>query len=397
MTSLSRSVRSPSRNSAVAAFELSPDFIHLNHGSYGAVPREVRLEQERLRAAIERNPTGYFQDELPDAMRSMAAHVARRLGGRSEDWVFCENVTAAISAVLHSLPLESGDEILTTSHAYGAVLKAISLVAERRGAKMTIASLPPLLEHDDQVVETIRSALGFRTRLLIVDHITSATATILPVKRIAELARDSGVPVLIDGAHAPGQIALDVPQIGADWYTGNAHKWMFAPRGCGLLWTTPARHGQTRPAVFSHGTDQGYAAAFDWIGTRDPTPWLCFEAAARAHDGLGGPDLMAHNRDVAADGARMIASALNVQVAGTPETRAAMAAFMLSEHGGDAEHAMRFRHALAREHRIMAPTYAFAGRLWLRISAQIYNELADYEHLVAACEMLLAMRAPVIA
>ncbi len=394
MTSLSRSALTPSPNSNAAAFELSPDFIHLNHGSYGAVPREVRLEQERLRAAIERNPTGYFQDELPDAMRSMAAHVAQRLGGRSEDWVFCENATAAVSAVLHSLPLEWGDEILTTSHAYGAVLKAMSLVAERRGAKLQIATLPPLLEHEDQVVEAVRFALGTRTRLLVVDHITSATATILPVKRIAELARDVGVPVLVDGAHAPGQIALDVPQIGADWYTGNAHKWMFAPRGCGLLWTTPARYGQIRPAVLSHGTDQGYTAAFDWVGTRDPTPWLCFEAAARAHDAFGGPDLMARNRDLAADGARMIASALDVQVAGTPDTRAAMAAFILSEHGGDTEHAMRVRHALAHEHRIMAPAYAFADRLWLRISAQIYNEPADYERLVAACQVLLAGRGP---
>src|SRR6202043_994827 len=185
MTSRSRSALTPSPNSNAAAFELLTDFIHLNHGSYGAVPRDVRLEQERLRAAIERNPTGYFQDELPDAMRSMAGHVAQRLGGQSEDWVFCENATAAVSAVLHSLPLESGDEILTTSHAYGAVLKAMSLVAERRGAKLQIATLPPLLDHDDQVVEAVRLALGSRTRLLVADHITSATATILPVKRIA--------------------------------------------------------------------------------------------------------------------------------------------------------------------------------------------------------------------
>ena len=392
MTNPSRSVLTPSPNSNAAAFELSPDFVHLNHGSYGAVPREVRLEQERLRAAIERNPTGYFQDELPGAMRSMAAHVARRLGGRSDDWVFCENATAAVSAVLHSLPLDPGDEILTTSHAYGAVLKAMNLVAERRSAKMRIATLPPLLDHDDQVVEAIRSALGARTRLLIIDHITSATATILPVMRIAEIAREAGVPILIDGAHAPGQIAINVPQIGADWYTGNAHKWMFAPRGCGLLWTAPARQEKTRPAVLSHGTDQGYTVAFDWVGTRDPTPWLCFEAAARAHDGFGGADLMARNRTLAAEGARMIAASLDVPIAGTPEMRAAMAAFVLDEQDGDAGHAARFRRALADEHRIMAPAYSFANRLWLRISAQIYNEPSDYERLAAACRVLLADR-----
>ena len=390
MTNPSRSALIQSPNSNAGAFELSPDFLHLNHGSYGAVPREVRLEQERQRAVIERNPTGFFQDEFPDAMRSMAAHVARRLGGRSEDWVFCENATAAVSAVLHSLPLGRGDEILTTSHAYGAVLKAMNLVAERRGAKVQIATLPPLLEHDDLAVEAMRPSLGSRTRLLVVDHITSATATILPVKRIVELARDAGVPILIDGAHAPGQIALDVPEIGADWYTGNAHKWMFAPRGCGLLWT--GRQEQTRPAVLSHGTDQGYAAAFDWIGTRDPTPWLCFETAARAHDGFGGADLMARNRALAAEGAQMVAAALAVPIAGTPDMRAAMAAFVLDGHGAGEERGAQFRRALAREHRIMAPAYTFADKLWLRISAQIYNQPADYERLVTACRMLLAHR-----
>lgn len=390
MISPSRSALSPNLNSdALGAFELDPDYLHLNHGSYGAVPREVRLEQDRWRAAIERNPSRFFQDELPPALRRMASCVAERLGGRGDDWVFCENATSAVNAVLQSLDLETGDEILTTSHAYGAVLKAMSLTAARRGARMKILDLPPCLEDQDQIVQAVGAALRPHTRLLIVDHITSATATILPVHRIASLAQSTGVPVLIDGAHAPGQVPIDVPAIGADWYTGNAHKWLFAPRGCGVLWTAPQRQAITRPAVLSHGTDQGYVAAFDWIGTRDPSPWLSFEAAAQAHDSFGGQELMERNRQLADLAAQSIAAALSVSIAAPASMRGAMAALILDHNHASAENAAAFRAALATEHRIMAPVSAFADRLWLRISAQIYNGQRDYERLTAACRLLL--------
>jgi isopenicillin-N epimerase len=389
MTSRSRSDPSPSLSNAFGAFELDPGCVHLNHGSYGAVPRDVRAEQDRWRARIERNPTGFLSDEYPGLMRGMAQHVARRLGGAADDWVFCENATAAVSSVLHSLPLEPGDEILTTSHAYGAVLKAMTLVAARRRAALRIADLPPLLDDEKPVLEAIGSALTARTRLVVVDHITSPTATILPVQHICSLARAAGVPVLIDGAHAPGQLALDVPALGADWYTGNAHKWLFAPRGCGVLWTARERQALTRPAVLSHGADQSYTAAFDWIGTRDPSAWLCFEAAALAHDGFGGLELMNRNRELAARSAGRLSEEFGLRVAGTPNTRGAMAALLLDDRQTSMDVAARFRRALFQEYRIVVPVGVFAGKLWLRLSAQIYNTAADYERLVRACHALL--------
>jgi isopenicillin-N epimerase len=391
MSSRSPSGPSPDLHSAGArgAFELDPDYLHLNHGSYGAVPRTVRIEQDRWRAAIERNPTGFFQYELPAEMRRMAGHVARRFGGHGKDWVFCENATAAVNAVLLSLDLRPGDEILTTSHAYGAVLKAMALIAARRGAKLTVAPIPAMLQSEDDVVAGIESALGERTRLLIIDHITSATAAIFPVGRIAALARAAGIPILVDGAHAPGQTLLDVPSIGADWYTGNAHKWLFAPRGCAVLWTAPARQESTRPAVLSHGTDQGYAAAFDWVGTRDPSPWLCFETAALAHDGFGGPALMARNRDLAAEAADALCEALDERVTAPESMRAAMAAHTLKNCTASEEAAAAFRRALSDEHRIVLPVYPFAGRLFFRFSAQIYNATEDYERLAHALKSLM--------
>jgi isopenicillin-N epimerase len=378
------------REDVLRAFELDPEFVHLNHGSYGAVPREVRVEQDRWRADIERNPTGFYQDEYPPLIRAMAEQVARRFGGQANDWVFCENATAAVNAVLQSLDLGPGDEILTTSHAYGAVAKAMALTAARRGAKLRIVDVPPLVSDEEDVLEAIAEAHGPCTRLLVVDHITSQTATVFPIRRIAEIARAAGVPLLVDGAHAPGQIALDVPSLGADWYTGNAHKWMFAPRGCGVLWTRPERQVVTRPAVLSHGTDQGYREAFDWIGTRDPSPWLSFEAAALAHEEFGGEALMANNRRLASEGAEEIATALSARIAGPESMRGSMAALLLRVNCDSVEGAAEYRHKLAQEHRIMAPIYVFAGALWLRVSAQIYNTPEDYRRLATACGELLA-------
>lgn len=390
MTVPSPSDLSPSlsKAEAFAAFALDPDYLHLNHGSYGAVPRAVRLAQDRICAEIEGNPTKFYGEDLPPAMRRMAGAVAKRFGGQGEDWVFCENATAAVSAVLYTLDLGPGDEILTTSHAYGAVLKAMSRVAARHGAVLKLAPLPAILESEDEVVDGIAQALGPRVRLLVVDHITSATAVIFPVRRIAALARAAGIPVLIDGAHAPGQIALDVPALGVDWYTGNAHKWLFAPRGCGLLWTAPDRQQVTRPAVLSHGTDQGYTAAFDWVGTRDPSPWLCFEAAALAHDGFGGAALMARNKELAALAAHELSAALDARTAAPATMSAAMATLVLEDRVATEDEAAVLRLTLSDLHRTMVPVHAFGGRLCFRISAQIYNDLEDYRKFAEICRPL---------
>ena len=363
---------------ALNGFSLAPEIIHLNHGSYGAVPRVVQAEQDRLRAHIESDPTTFFGEELPGLLRKMAGHVAAAFGGEADDWVFCENATSAINGILASFLLKPGDEILTTSHVYGAVLKAMRLNAEWRGATLVVAQLPAAPESDDLIVEAIRGAFTPNTKLLVVDHITSATATIFPVARIASAAKRAGIAVLVDGAHAPGHLLLDVPALGADWYTGNAHKWLFAPRGCGLLWTAPSRQAATFPPVLSHGTGQGYTNGFDWIGTRDVTPWLCFEISADTHEKWGGPALIEGNRALAADGAALIAERLQTTVPVPAALRGAMAAIPLGEFPQAPEIAKKMRSSLAREYGIVAPIYDFGGRIWLRISAQIYNHLDEY-------------------
>jgi isopenicillin-N epimerase len=394
MNSRSRSDHFPSisdeGHAALGAFSLAPGRIHLNHGSYGAVPRAVQAEQDRLRARIESDPTTFFGEELPPLLREAAGHVARRFGGAAGDWVFCENATAAINGIVASLPLRPGDEILTTSHVYGAVRKTMHLNAERRGARLVIADLPAAVESANQIVEAVRGSITSRTRLLVIDHISSATATIFPVAQITKAAKRAGVAVLIDGAHVPGHLSVDVPALGADWYTGNAHKWLFAPRGCGLLWTAPARQPCTFPAVLSHGTDEGYTKAFDWIGTRDVTPWLCFEISSVMQEKFGGPALVQRNIALAAGGADLIAERLGTMVPVPARLRGAMAAIPIGPTPKGADIAKEMRQSLTLEYGIVAPIYDFGGQVWVRISAQIYNQLDDYRR---CAEALIKLRA----
>ena len=375
---------------ALGEFLLAAEFIHLNHGSYGAVPRHVLAEQDRLRAHIERDATTYFQDEFPQAIRRMAGVAASHFGGSANDWVFCENATAAVNSILASLPLLAGDELVTTSHAYGAVAKAMRIWAERCGGKVVRAEIPSIVESEDEIVAAIEYAFTPRTKLLVTDHITSATAIVFPVARIVEAAHRANVPVLIDGAHAPGHIALDVPSIGAEWYAGNAHKWLFAPKGCGLLWTAPAQQDLTRPAVLSHGSPDGYTQAFDWIGTRDITPWLCLEAAIAAHENFGGAFLMARNRALADEGAAHVAGAFNGTTSAPPELRGAMASIRLGPAPAQPEKSRILRQRLVKEFGIVVPVFAFADQLWVRISAQIYNEIEDYDRLAGALRKALS-------
>lgn len=363
-------------HAALAQFALAPDRIHLNHGSYGAVPLAVQRAQERVRAHVERDPTSFFQDEYPAAIRKSATVAGAHFGGMPMDWVFCENVTAAVSAVLSSLPLSPGDEIVTTSHCYGAVRKAMQLWSERSGATLKIADVPVPVRAKDEVVRAIAGAITARTRLLIVDHITSPTAIVFPVKDIVRLAHKAGVPVLVDGAHAPGQIALDVLDIGADWYTGNAHKWLFAPRGCGLLWTAPDRQGTTRPAVLSHGSDQGYTAAFDWVGTRDVTPWLTLTAAAEAYERFGGAVLRERNQHLAGEAAGILTDAVGA-VPAAPETMCPAMVSLCFRCERAVEKAPIIRAAL-RDRGIVVAANGFGAMLCVRLSAQIYNQESDY-------------------
>ena len=334
---------------------------------------------------MERHPTHFMSEELPPALRAAAARLAAFVGARADDLVFVENATSACNAVLRSLRFAPGDEILVTDHGYPAVRKAAEYVAARADARVVEATVPFPLEHVAQIVAAISARLSSRTRLAIFDHITSPTAVIFPVRELTALCRAAGVPVLIDGAHAPGMLSLDVPSIGADWYTGNCHKWLMAPKGGAFLWAAPERQADTHPVVISHGFGQGFTAEFDWIGTRDPSAWLSVPAAIEFHERLGGASLRERNAAMARQQATILAEIWKTERGAPNPLTGSMAAVRLPLTGeATPRRALELRRKLFDYHRIEAPVTAFADALWVRISAHAYNRPADYARL-AAC------------
>jgi isopenicillin-N epimerase len=358
---------------------LNPDFTFLNHGSFGAVPREVLEHQRQLQDRMERNPTGFLTRELPSALRSNADRLASFVGGHGQDYVFTENATAGCSVVLNSIHFDEGDEILVTDHGYPAILLAAQRVARQTGAKIVQANVPLPFLDEAQVYAAIEARLSSHTRLVILDHITSPTALVFPVVKLTALCRDAGAQVLIDGAHAPGMLSLDIPSIKADWYVGNCHKWLMAPKGSAFIWASPERQAETHPVVTSHGWGKGFADEFDWVGTRDPTAWLSISASIDWHFRAGGPLLNQRNVALVETAAQELKRHWKTEVGASTSSAASMRAIRLPlNKEASPETAQDLRDALLRDHRIDTMIVPFGGSLWMRISAQAYNSLPEY-------------------
>jgi isopenicillin-N epimerase len=368
---------------ARAEWPLDPAVTYLNHGGYGVVPNAVLARQAEWRRRIEANPMQFMTRELAPLWRRAAATLAAHLSARGDDLVFVANATAGCNAVLRSLDFRPGDEILLTSLAYGAVAKAVRYVAARSGATLVTAEIPLPLADVAGIGAAVAARLGPRTRLVVLDHVASGNPLVLPVAELTRLAHQAGARVLIDGAHAPGQVPIDLPQIGADWYVGNCHKWLMAPRGCGFLWAPEASQAELHPLAISHGYGQGFLAEFDWTGTIDPTPFLCVPDAIACHTRLGGPALMARNRRLALEAARLLAARWGTPLAGPADSFAAMVTVRLPLPEATPEAAAALQQRLAVEHRIETMIMAHGGALWIRLAAQAYNQLADYERLAA--------------
>jgi isopenicillin-N epimerase len=278
-------------------------FLTVNHGSFGATPLVVSAAQDVWRRRLEEQPSYFMRRVLPDALRQAATRLAEFVGAKGEDIAFVENATVGCNAVLRSLRFQPGDEILMLSHVYGAVRNTINYVAERSGAHVVEATLPFPNPTADAIVASVANALTSRTRLAVLDHITSASALVLPVARMAAACRAAGALVLVDGAHGPGQVGLDLPSLGVDWYVGNCHKWLMSAKGCAFLWASRERQSGLHPVTISHGYNKGFLAEFDWTGTRDPSAFLSVDAAIDFHHRLGGRALQARNAALAASAA----------------------------------------------------------------------------------------------
>ncbi len=365
------------------AWDLDPAWAYLNHGSFGVTPRTVLAAQAQWRDEIERAPAAFMARARAGLLREAAAPVAAFLGARAEDLAFMENATSAANAVLRSLAFHPGDEILITSLGYRAVNHAAAYVAARAGAALVEAKIALPVAGPDDIVAAVTERLSARTRLVVLDHIASQSAIVFPIERLIAAAHGVGAQVLIDGAHVPGQLPLDIPALGADYYAANLHKWLFVPRGCAILWAPKARQDGLHPLTISHGYGQGFLAEFDWTGTRDLSNWLCAPDGIAAHHRLGAERLMERNRALAHEMATMLARRWGTGLAAPPDMFAAMAVVRLPQSPRDH---LEITDWLRATHRIEAPVHRVDGTLWVRIAAQAYNEPADYERLAVAIE-----------
>jgi len=361
----------------LAEWDLDPDFLTVNHGSFGATPRVVIAAQRAWQDKMERQPSRFMNTLYSGAIRNSADALGIFLNADGRNIAFVENATSGCNAVLRNVTLLPGDEIMILSHAYGAVRNAVRFVADRAGVRITEAAIPFPDPSEDSLTASVVAALTPRTRLAVIDHITSGSAIVLPIQRIVSACHAAGVPVLVDGAHAPGQVPVDLTAIGADWYVGNCHKWLCAPKGCAFLYAAPDRQAELHPGTISHGYGQGFLAEFDWTGTTDPSRFLAVTEAIAFHHRLGGTEIMQRNRALAAAGGALIAQRLNTNVGTRGPVAGAMATIRLPVDDPTPDHALAIRARLMAAG-TDAPVHALDGALWLRISAFAYNELADY-------------------
>jgi isopenicillin-N epimerase len=381
---------------------LDPDITYLNHGTVGATPRVVLEAQQAWQRRIEAQPASFLFRELTrmnpamagaerSLLRRTADEIGAFVGARGDDIVFVDNASTGVNAVLRSIALAPGDEILILDQAYGAVAKAAGFVARTAGAQVVTVVTPFPVEGDvaQAYAEAVARAITPRTRIAVLDHISSETALTLPIAAMIERCRVRGVPVLVDGAHAPGAIALDIAALGADWYVGNLHKWAFAPRACALLWVAPERQASLHPPVISWGLDAGLTQEFDWTGTRDPSGVLAAPAGlAFMRDVLGVDAMRRWNHDLVWRMAHTLAARWGQPWAVPEAMVGCMASIALPQRivALGAQAATPLKDWLLLERGIEAQILALRGRLHVRLAAQIYNEESDYERLAQAID-----------
>ncbi|RZO60853.1 MAG: aminotransferase class V-fold PLP-dependent enzyme [Sandaracinaceae bacterium] len=378
---------------------LDPAITFLNHGSFGACPREVLDHQSELRARMEREPVHFFVHQLEPLWNAAREQAAAFVGARPEDLAFVRNATAGVNAVLRSLRFAPGDQLLCTDHGYNACRNVLAFVAERWGAEVVVAKLPFPLSDPSEVTRAIADAVTDRTRLALIDHVTSPTGLVLPIAEITEALSERGVRTLVDGAHAPGMLALDVEATGATWYTANFHKWTCAPKGAAMLWAHPDAQEGLHPAVISHGYNSGrprkrFLEEMDWTGTDDPTPALCVPKAIEVVGAIGGgwDAIRERNRALVLHGRDILAEALDVAAPAPDAMIGSLAALPLPDGDGappsSALYADPLQIALFERHRVEVPIppWPHPPRRLVRISAHLHNEASDYGRLAAALQ-----------
>ncbi|MDX6281384.1 MAG: isopenicillin-N epimerase [Kribbellaceae bacterium] len=367
---------------------LDPDALHLNHGSFGAVPRRTQELLALLRAETEANPMRWFRS-VPERLTASRLELAAFLETDPSGFALVPNASAGVTAALNTIPIAAGSKLVLTNHAYGAVLYAAERFAKANRAEVVVVDVP-LEADDDAVVAAVEAALDERTAALIVDQISSATAMVFPIRRLASLCRSLGIPSIVDGAHAPA--LLDAPaEDGADFWTGNFHKWPAAPRATAGLVVAEQWRTATRPLIVSWSEyDERLPERFDQQGTADYASWIAAPESLRVLEDLEWPRRRGELSALVDEGARILAKSLGTSVADVAHPAATMRLVELpfpGERSPDAGEA--FKEKVSRELKAEITLTAFDTRVFVRLSAHAYNSLHDYQRLAEWLPALL--------
>jgi isopenicillin-N epimerase len=383
---------------------LDPGVDYLNHGSFGACPANVLAAQQALRDRLEAQPVQFMIRELEPLLDEARTALAAFVGADPAGLAFVANATTGVNTVLRSLPFEAGDELLVTDHAYGACRNALDHVASRAGARVVVVRIPFPIDAPEQVTEAVLEATSARTRLVLLDHVTSSTGLVWPLEHIVPELKARGVDVLVDGAHGPGMVPVELDSLGVAYYTANCHKWLCAAKGAAFLWVRADRRAEIRPLVISHGATSKrrdrdrFRLEFDWLGTVDPTPFLTVPVALRTLEDMlpgGWPQIRARNRGLALEARSVLCRALGIEPPAPESMIGALAAVPLPPGGIDPD--LRpdwldpLQQQLVERYRIEVPVFTWPAppaRL-VRISAQLYNELQQYERLARTLRELV--------
>lgn len=382
---------------------LDPEITFLNHGSFGATPKQVLEKQDELRHRLEREPVRFLVRELEPLLDEARRELAGFVGADPEGIALIPNATAGINAVLRSLDLDRHDELLVTTHEYNASRNTLDYVAQLAGARVVVADIPFPLQSPEEITARILERVTDRTRLLIVDHITSQTALIFPIERLVEDLNARHIDTLVDGAHAPGMLPIDLERIGAAYYAGNLHKWVCAPKGAAFLYVHPNRRYDVRPIAISHGANSPradrsrYLLEFDWTGTFDPSAWLAIPEAIRFIGSLvegGWPEAMRRNHDLALRARDILCARLGIAAPAPDEMLGSMAALPLPDGTATAAPSLYgdpLQDVLLEQFKIEVPIVPWPAppKRVLRISAHLYNQEQEYEKLADALTKLL--------
>jgi isopenicillin-N epimerase len=388
-------VHSPAVSEFSPHWTLNPAVTFLNHGSFGACPIPVLAAQQQWRSRMERQPLQFFDQDIEGLLDQARAALATFVGADSEDLAFVPNATTGVNTVLKSLQFAAGDEVLTTNQEYNACRNALNAVADRWGLRVVVAEIPFPIASAQTVVDAVLEKVSARTRLVLVDHIVSQTGLIFPIAALIQALSQRGIDTLIDGAHAPGMVPLNLGQLGATYYTGNCHKWLCAPKGSAFLYVRRDRQSLIRPLTISHGANalrgdrSRFRLEFDWVGTDDPTPYLCIPEAIQFLGSLlpgGWAQLMATNHALAVQARQVLCAGLGVALPCPESMLGAMAVVPLPEGK-----ASELQVPLRTHYQIEVPIIPFPtpNHRLVRVSAQLYNTLPQYDYLTAALRTLL--------